>query len=70
MQGEKVWYVGINGQQQGPMPTAHVLSGIDEGSITEGCYVFAQGMAAWTPAADVGDVAALLAAAPPPLPPQ
>ncbi len=53
MQGEKVWYVGINGQQQGPMPTAHVLSGIDEGSITEGCYVFAQGMAAWTPISTV-----------------
>ncbi len=73
MQGEKVWYVGINGQQQGPMPTAQVLGGIDNGSVTEGSYVFAQGMAAWTPISAVSPFAEYLkrgqaSMAPPPPP--
>lgn len=53
MQGDKVWYVGINGQQLGPMPTANVLESIDEGTITRSCYVFAQGLADWTPIMNV-----------------
>lgn len=49
MQPEMTWFVGVGGQQQGPMPTSQVVAGIQAGTINAEAFVFTQGMANWTP---------------------
>lgn len=49
MQNQSAWYIGINGNQQGPMPTDQVVAGIQGGTIPETAYAFTTGMANWTP---------------------
>jgi hypothetical protein len=43
---------------------------VADGSLTRDTLAWKQGMAAWTPAGEVPELAALFAAAPPPLPPR
>ena len=43
------WYLGINGQQQGPLPASQVIEGIRAGTITADSYVYGGGLADWTP---------------------
>ena len=64
------WFLGIDGKQQGPLDTAGLRAAMQAGSLTGETLVWRQGMAAWTKAAEVPEVAAVLAAAPPPLPPR
>ncbi|MGF1662333.1 MAG: SPFH domain-containing protein [Kineosporiaceae bacterium] len=63
------WYLGVGGQQRGPYDVAGLRGAAAGGELTAQTLVWAQGMASWTAAADVPEVAAVLAAAPPPLPP-
>lgn len=63
------FFVSINGQQAGPFDTNALRDHLNSGQVTRDSLVWRQGMAAWTRAADVSDLASLFADAPPPLPP-
>jgi uncharacterized protein (TIGR00266 family) len=72
---EKVWYVAVGGQQQGPMDREEVISGVQSGRLGRDAHVFTQGMANWTPLASHPEFAAAFGPAaapplPPPMPPQ
>ncbi|RJQ88184.1 SPFH domain-containing protein [Amycolatopsis panacis] len=64
------WFLGAGGQQLGPFDRAQLGGQVGAGTLTRETLVWKNGMAAWTPAAQVPEVAALLGATPPPLPPQ
>ncbi|WP_088288948.1 SPFH domain-containing protein [Kineosporia sp. A_224] len=64
------WFVGVDGQQQGPFDAATLAGRVASGGLTADTLVWKTGMAQWAAAKDVPEVAALLASAPPPLPPQ
>ncbi|MCW2784913.1 MAG: hypothetical protein JWP74_1430 [Marmoricola sp.] len=63
------FFLGINGQQVGPVNVADLPARVASGELTPDTLIWQQGMAAWTRAADVPVVAPVFAAAPPPLPP-
>ena len=63
------FFLGINGQQVGPVNVADMPARIASGELTPDTLIWQQGMAAWTRAADVPAVAPVFGAAPPPLPP-
>ena len=67
--GAALYHVAISGQQQGPFDRAALQAQIASGQVTRETLVWSQGMASWTPAAQVADLAQLFAAVPPPLPP-
>jgi len=64
------WYIGVNGEQQGPYDLAGLRAQVTSGALTAATLVWSTGMSGWTAASDVPQVATLLAAVPPPLPPQ
>ncbi len=64
------YFVALNGQQTGPFDMATLKGQVSAGHLTRETLVWSQGMAQWSKAADVPDIAALFAAVPPPLPPQ
>jgi membrane protease subunit (stomatin/prohibitin family) len=64
------WYVGIGGQQQGPLDVAGLRERISRGEVTVDTLVWKSGMAQWLPVHQVPEVAGLLTDTPPPLPPQ
>jgi membrane protease subunit (stomatin/prohibitin family) len=64
------WHVAIRGDQVGPLGVEQLQARIAAGDITATSLVWQQGMAAWAPAGETPGVRELLAAAPPPLPPQ
>jgi hypothetical protein len=51
------------------MDQAALQKQIQAGSITTDTLLWRQGMANWTPAGQVADVAALFSSGPPPIPP-
>jgi membrane protease subunit (stomatin/prohibitin family) len=63
------WFLGVGGQQQGPFDADGLAAQARSGALTATTLVWTTGMAAWTPAQEVPAVAAVLGAAPPPLPP-
>jgi membrane protease subunit (stomatin/prohibitin family) len=63
------YYIAVNGQQQGPLSMPTLQQQVASGAIQRDTLVWKQGMAAWQPAGEVGEVASLFAAVPPPLPP-
>jgi membrane protease subunit (stomatin/prohibitin family) len=63
------FFAAINGAQQGPFDLHALEAKIREGAITRGTLVWKQGMASWTAAGTVPELAGLFAAVPPPLPP-
>ena len=63
------WYLGVNGQQQGPFDTAGLAAAAADGRLTAQTLVWKADMAQWAAAGQVPEVAALLGSAPPPLPP-
>ncbi len=71
---DKVWYVAVAGQQQGPFSAEEVTQGAGSGRFGRDAYVFTQGMANWVPItsqpefAGVFDTPAGFAAPPPPAP--
>jgi membrane protease subunit (stomatin/prohibitin family) len=64
------WYIAVNGEQQGPYDQSALSRHIADGTLTAATLVWATGMGAWTSAAEVPQVAALLSVTPPPLPPR
>ncbi len=62
------FYAAIGGQQAGPFDVGTLQQQIQAGKITRDTLVWKAGMAAWTKAGDVADLASLFAATPPPLP--
>ena len=64
------WFVGVNGQQQGPFDLSALAGQASAGTLTRETLVWKNGMAAWTAAGQVPELGAAFAAVPPPLPPQ
>jgi uncharacterized protein (TIGR00266 family) len=71
MSDPAIWYLGINGQQQGPLGAQQVIDMIRAGTVTNTAYVYSQSNPAWTPILQVAGFQAAFqsAAAPPPPPP-
>lgn len=64
-----VWYLGIQGQQQGPLGTQQIIDMIRAGQVDQTAYVYGQTHPQWTPIAQVAAFAPLFHAQPPPPPP-
>ncbi|MEZ0229593.1 MAG: SPFH domain-containing protein [Planctomycetota bacterium] len=63
------YYAALNGQQAGPFDGGALKGHAQSGQLKPDTLVWKNGMAAWTKAAEVGELAALFApAGPPPLP--
>ncbi len=71
MSDATVWYIGINGQQQGPLGTQQIIDMIRSGQVTQTAYVYGSKAQTWTPITSVAAFASVLNAgdAPPPPPP-
>lgn len=69
---DNVWYVAVQGQQQGPMSANDVIQGIQAGRFDANTHVFTQGMANWLPITTRAEFSAAFggsaATAPPPVP--
>jgi predicted Zn finger-like uncharacterized protein len=63
------WYAMIDGRQVGPMGMAAMREQASNGRLTQRTYVWADGMADWSRAKDVADLATLWAPAPQERPP-
>lgn len=63
------FYVAINNQQAGPFDAAALSQKIGGGQVTRDTLVWKAGMAQWTKAGEVAEIAPMFAQAPPPLPP-
>ena len=68
-----IWYIGINGQQQGPLGAQQVIDMIRAGQLTQTAYVYGQNQQ-WVPIGQIAGFAAAFqatpgGAAPPPPPP-
>jgi membrane protease subunit (stomatin/prohibitin family) len=64
------WFLGVGGRQAGPYDLAGLAGQVGSGALTRGTLVWKAGMAQWTPADQVPELAAVFASTPPPLPPQ
>ncbi len=67
--GRPEWYVGVGGQQTGPMAAGEVATKVRSGQYPADALVWRQGMPEWTPADHVDELNDLLASLPPHLPP-
>jgi membrane protease subunit (stomatin/prohibitin family) len=66
---EAQWFLGVDGRQEGPLTTTALAEQARSGALTPETLVWKAGMSTWTAARDVPEVAAVLGAVPPPLPP-
>src|SRR5262245_1484978 len=66
--GAVAFYIGVNGQQQGPFDLVTLQTKAREGAFARGTLVWRQGMASWVAAETVPELQTLFAAVPPPLP--
>jgi hypothetical protein len=64
------WFLGAGGQRLGPFDTDALAGQAQGGTLTPSTLVWKNGMAQWTPASQVPELAAILSSVPPPLPPQ
>jgi hypothetical protein len=64
-----VWHVTANGQSHGPYNQQQLIQGIQQGHINGQTLVWCAGMAGWTAAGQVKELAGYFAAPPPPPPP-
>jgi hypothetical protein len=62
------FFVAVAGAQTGPFPMDALRQQVTSGTLTQDSLVWKQGLPAWTPAAQVPELAALFSASPPPLP--
>jgi membrane protease subunit (stomatin/prohibitin family) len=63
------WHVASNGQTQGPFDAAQPAGAVAAGQLGPATLVWSAGLAGWTPAAQVRELAGLFRATPPPPPP-
>ncbi|HPX60251.1 MAG TPA: SPFH domain-containing protein [Deltaproteobacteria bacterium] len=61
-------FVALNGQQAGPFDAAALQQMAQSGQLTRETLVWKQGMAGWTAAGQVGELASVFGTVPPPLP--
>lgn len=66
--GTTQWYAGVDGKQVGPLSAVEVQARLAAGTLTTGTLVWRDGLAAWTPLAEVPELQPAPAAGPPPLP--
>jgi membrane protease subunit (stomatin/prohibitin family) len=64
------WFLGVGGQQVGPFDLGGLAGEVAAGRLNAQTLVWRSGMAAWTPAGQVSELAGVLPQLPPPLPPQ
>ncbi len=64
-----IWYLAVNGQQEGPLAEAEIVERIRAGRLPHGAYVFAQGMPSWVPVGSQEPFAAAFGAGGPIPPP-
>jgi hypothetical protein len=62
------FFVAINNQQSGPFDIAALRQQIQSGRLTKQTLVWKSGMAQWTAAEQVSEIAPMFAEVPPPLP--
>ncbi|MBN2271034.1 MAG: SPFH domain-containing protein [Sedimentisphaerales bacterium] len=60
------WYAYINGSQVGPMTPGQLSAAVQSGQVTGETLLWRQGMANWTTAAGVPDLASIFRSPPPP----
>ena len=65
----KSYHIAVNGQQAGPFDQSTLKTKVQSGELTRDTLVWCAGMANWTKAGEVDDLASLFSAMPPPLPP-
>lgn len=63
-----MWYLAIDGQQDGPHPEARLVSLVSQGKLTRTTLAWSEGMSGWVPAGDVPELARLFSNTPPPIP--
>ncbi|CAL9359546.1 hypothetical protein SUDANB121_00646 [Nocardiopsis dassonvillei] len=63
------WFVGVDGQQTGPFDVNALSQQVGGGRLTRDTLVWKAGMAQWTAAGQVPELAGLFANTPPPMPP-
>lgn len=63
------YFIGVNGQQQGPLDFDTVKNLITTHQINETALIWRRGMANWMPIGDMSDFSDVLNNCPPPLPP-
>ncbi|MGL4598278.1 MAG: SPFH domain-containing protein [Bacteroidia bacterium] len=63
------FYMAVNGQQQGPFPVAALQQMAVAGTFKQDTLVWKAGMAAWTAAGQLPELAAVFNSVPPPPPP-
>ncbi len=67
--GGAQWFLGAGGQQTGPFDLTGLQAEAAAGRLTHGTLVWRAGMAQWTAAGELGELAPVLGQVPPPLPP-
>jgi membrane protease subunit (stomatin/prohibitin family) len=65
---QTTWFVAVNNQQAGPFSVEQMQGQVKSGQVTRGTLVWRQGMAGWTAAEGVVELAGLFGQGPPPLP--
>jgi membrane protease subunit (stomatin/prohibitin family) len=66
---DEMWFYAVGATQAGPVTPEDLAQQVGAGAVTRETLVWKQGMAAWTAAGQVPNLASLFAAVPPPLPP-
>ncbi len=64
----EIWYIAINGQQQGPFSQAHIQQSLVGGIYSQETLVWRQGFSAWQPISQTPELLAASASPSPPLP--
>lgn len=68
MQPQVSYMLAVNGQQAGPFGWAQLQQLVQQGQLTQQTFVWTQGMANWTPAGQVAELAPLFQGAAPAMP--
>ena len=66
--GAAMFFVAVNNQQTGPFDMQTLSQQASSGRLTRDSLVWKQGMASWSPAGNVPELAGVFASVPPPLP--
>jgi hypothetical protein len=66
--GGAAYFAAINGAQAGPFAVSDLASKARSGELTRQTLVWKQGMANWSAAESVGELAGFFTVSPPPLP--
>ncbi len=62
-----IYYVGINGQQVGPLNESELITMINNRSVNKDTLAWMPGMPAWKPIEQVPEILKIIALTPPPL---